>query len=75
VLLGWASREAIVGAHRELVTTNGLFRPFMMVRGRAVGIWGLARGEVTMTAFGRLGRADRQALERDAVDVVRFLGG
>ena len=41
VLLGWRSREDIVGAHRGIVTTNGLFRPFALVDGRAAGIWSL----------------------------------
>jgi|SRR5215210_1911599 len=41
VLLGWVSREAIVGPHHQLVTDNGLFRPFALVDGRAVATWGL----------------------------------
>ena len=36
VLLGWTSREQILGPHTELVTLNGIFRPFAMVKGRAV---------------------------------------
>ena len=40
VLLGWTSREPILGGPHELVTTNGIFRPFAMVDGRAVATWG-----------------------------------
>ncbi|HEY4778393.1 MAG TPA: winged helix DNA-binding domain-containing protein, partial [Solirubrobacterales bacterium] len=30
LLLGWVSREDVVGPHRMLVTTNGIFRPFAL---------------------------------------------
>lgn len=74
LLLGWASREPITGAYTQIVTTNGLFRPFALVRGRAAGIWRLARGRVALEPFGRLSRRDAAALEADADDVARFLG-
>jgi hypothetical protein len=74
-LLGWVSRDPIVGgARRQLITTNGIFRPFMMVGGRAVGTWGLERGAVALRPFGRLAAADREALGADGEDVRRFLG-
>jgi hypothetical protein len=56
------------------VTVNGLFRPFALVRGRAAASWSMPRGEVLIEPFGRLGKADAAALERDAADLVRFLG-
>jgi hypothetical protein len=73
LLLGWCSREQIVGANKSLVTNNGLFRPFALVRGKAVASWRLVKGEVTLEPFGRLARADREALEAEARDVVRYL--
>jgi hypothetical protein len=42
VLLGWTSRDDVVGRHRSLVTVNGIFRAFAMVGGRAVGTWSYA---------------------------------
>ena len=74
VLLGWTSREDILGEHLELVTVNGLFRPFALVKGRAVGRWSMVKGRVVLEPFGRIATADREALERDAADVERFLG-
>ncbi len=73
VLLGWASREDVVGEHRQLVTDNGLFRAFAMVRGRAVGTWSMVGGTVRFTPFSRLSRPDATALDVDAADVRRFL--
>jgi hypothetical protein len=73
LLLGWASREPIVGEHKSLITVNGLFRPFALVRGRAVARWKLVDGEVVLEPFGRLTRADAAALQAEARDVVRFL--
>jgi hypothetical protein len=74
LLLGWRSREQIVGANKSLVTANGVFRPFALVRGRAVATWRIIKREVVLEPFGRLSRADRAALESDACDVLRYLG-
>jgi hypothetical protein len=73
LLLGWASREPIVGEHKSLITVNGLFRPFALVRGRAVASWKLVGGEVVLEPFGRLTRADAAALRAEAEDVARYL--
>lgn len=75
VLLGWTSREPLLGPHRELVTVNGIFRPFALVRGRAVATWSMPGGDVVLQPFGRLSRRDTAALSADAADVSRFLGG
>jgi Winged helix DNA-binding domain len=74
VLLGWTSRAQIIGPHTHLVTNNGLFRPFAMVKGRAVATWRLNRGKVTIEPLGRVTRKERTTLEADAADVERFLG-
>jgi DNA glycosylase AlkZ-like len=73
LLLGWCSREAILGPHTQLVTTNGIFRPFAMVEGRAVGTWKLNRGKVSIEPLGRIGKKANVALEADAADVERFI--
>ena len=73
VLLGWTSREEITGPHTELVTTNGLFRPFAMVGGRAVATWRLVKGKVLIEPLGKISKRDRAALDADAADVERFM--
>jgi hypothetical protein len=74
VLLGWVSREDVIGAHTQLVTDNGMFHPFALVGGRAMGRWRFPKGRVELEPFEKLRRADAAALERDARDVERFLG-
>lgn len=74
VLLGWTSRAPLLHSHAAEVTVGGLFRPFALVRGRAVATWSLRAGEVVLAPFGRLAATDRAALDADAADVVRFLG-
>jgi hypothetical protein len=74
VLLGWTSREQIIGPHNYLVTNNGLFRPFAMVKGRAVGTWRLNRGKVTIEPLERVSEAATAALAVEAADVERFMG-
>jgi hypothetical protein len=75
VLLGWTSREEIVGPHQMLVTDNGLFRPFAMVEGRAVATWRLAGGRVTIEYLEQVSKKDAAALEADAARVLEFVGG
>jgi hypothetical protein len=74
VLLGWTSRDDILGQHRHLVTVNGIFRPFALVKGRAVGTWSISKGAIELETLTRVSKEDRTALERDAEDVRRFLG-
>ncbi len=73
VLLGWASRERVLGEHREIVTDNGLFRPFALVAGRAAGLWTYQRGQVTLARFGALPAEAEAALAAEADDVRRYL--
>lgn len=73
ILLGWSSREDVIGRHTSLVTRNGVFHPFAMAGGRAVAKWGLAGGKLTMKPLERLPGKVKAALDRDATDVARFL--
>ena len=74
VLLGWDSRAAIVGRHRGIVTTNGIFRPFAMVAGRAVATWALPGGQIEIRPLEAIAAGDIDALQSDAAAVLRFLG-
>jgi len=73
VLLGWRSRRLIVGDHASVVTSNGLFRPIALVRGRAVATWAMPSGRVTLAPFDELAKSDSAALEAEARDVARYL--
>ena len=73
LLLGWASREAITGPHRQIVTVNGLFRPFALVNGRAAATWAVEGGQVALAPFGLLDAETQAALRTEAADVTRFL--
>ena len=75
LLFGWCSREAILGIHRAVITVNGIFRPFALVRGHAVATWTMPDGEVVLEPFAHLAPEDRNALALDANDVVRYLAG
>jgi hypothetical protein len=75
LLLGWASRDPITGPYRQIVTVNGLFRPFALAGGRAVATWTITGGEVVLAPFAELDTETRAALESDAADVTRFLSG
>jgi Winged helix DNA-binding domain len=73
LLLGWTSREEVVGPHKLLVTNNGIFRPFALVDGRAVATWRYAGGKVAIEHLGKVGKKAAAALEEDARAVKRFL--
>lgn len=74
LLLGWTSREEVVGPHKMLVTMNGIFRPFALVDGRAVATWRLANNKVTIEHLGKVRKKDAAALEADAAAVLEYLG-
>jgi len=73
ILHGWRDRELFTGAHRDIVTTNGIFRPIALVAGRAVGTWGLAAGTVTIRLFEPTTDATDRALHDEAARVLRYL--
>lgn len=72
-LHGWESRELITGAHAGLVTSNGLFRPFAMVNGRAVGTWTLSGSQLELKPFGPITAGTRKALDAEATAVIAWL--
>jgi Winged helix DNA-binding domain len=72
VLLGWTSRDEVVGPHKLLVTINGIFKPFALVGGKAVATWGLAGGKVTIKPLVRVTKKAMAALDAEAGDVERF---
>lgn len=75
LLLGWVSRDDVLGDARQVVTVNGIFHPIALVRGRGVAIWRLASdGALALEPFGRFARRDAAALRADAADVLRFFG-
>lgn len=74
LLHGWASREPIVGPHVGVVTTNGIFRPVVLVDGRAVGTWTLPGGVVSIRSLEPIPRRALGALVTEGADVLRFLG-
>jgi hypothetical protein len=74
LLLGWSSREEVVGPHKLLVTINGIFRPFALVGGRAVGTWRLSGKKLEIEHLGKVTKKAAAALEADGELVLEFLG-
>jgi Winged helix DNA-binding domain len=73
LLLGWASRDDVIGPHQGLVTINGIFRPFALVDGRAVATWRLPKGKVEIEHLERVTKKAAGRLEADATAVEAFL--
>ncbi|HTR74521.1 MAG TPA: crosslink repair DNA glycosylase YcaQ family protein, partial [Solirubrobacterales bacterium] len=73
VLLGWTSRDSVVGPHKGLVTNNGLFRPFAMVKGRAVSTWRFQKGAVEIEHLEQVTKKAARELDADAREVECYL--
>jgi hypothetical protein len=73
VLHGWTDRTPVLGDRQGIVTSNGMFRPFALVEGRAAALWSLRDGRVQLAPFAPLAPAVQAALTKDAADVERFL--
>lgn len=74
VLHGWLSRTPVLGGHERKIILGGMFVPFALVRGHAVGTWAFSRGRVVLNPLEDIPATDRAALQADAADVERFLG-
>jgi hypothetical protein len=76
LLLGWSSRDPVVGEHEVLVLKkNGIFRPFALVKGRAVATWRLPKGKVEIEHLEDVTKKATKELEADAAAVESFLAG
>jgi hypothetical protein len=75
LLLGWASRDAVIGDHKGLVTNNGIFRPFALVKGRAVATWRLPKGKVRIERLEDVTKKAARELDADARAVETYLNG
>jgi hypothetical protein len=73
LLHGWVDRKPVLGSNQNIVTVNGLFRPFALVGGRAVATWSMPAGRVALEPFGRIPARLLADLDREARDVERFL--
>jgi hypothetical protein len=73
LLHGWVDRTPVLGDNQGVVTSNGIFRPFALVDGRAVATWAMPRGRVTLAPFGDLAALVLADLDLEAADVERFL--
>lgn len=74
VLLGWRSREDMLGEHAAKVVTGGIFRGFAMSEGRAVAVWAIRDGRVVLEPHLPLSDEVDAALGREADAVLGFLG-
>ncbi len=74
LLLGWRSREEVLGGHEGTVISGGVFRGVGLAGGRAVGAWRFGGPGVDFTPFGPLSESVERALARDAEALLRFLG-
>ena len=74
VLHGWRDRELFTESHRDVITSNGIFRPVVLVDGRVVGTWGLASGTVGIRLLEPIGEPANGALGDEVTRVLRYLG-
>jgi len=73
LLHGWVDRGPVLDGNQTIVTMNGIFKPFALVRGRAVATWRMPGGRVALEPFGTISDAVLADLDREARDVERFL--
>ena len=81
-LIGYRDRTAMLDPARHgQVYVGGIIKASVVSDGRVIGIWRLERSArsgqpatVRITPFERFSRRDQQELERERVDLERFLG-
>jgi DNA glycosylase AlkZ-like len=74
LLVGWRTRNSLLEHYPRRASAEAHYRPFAYTRARAVAVWSLSRGRVTVDEpFAPLKRTERQALAADADDLERFV--
>ena len=78
-LVGYRDRSLLVAEqHRPAVFVGGVIKPTVLLDGRIVAVWRLARttrdASVTVTPLEALTARTRSAIEREARDIGRFIG-
>jgi DNA glycosylase AlkZ-like len=73
LLLGWCSRELVLGDAQGVVTMNGIFKPIALIAGRAAGTWSRPGGRVELSLWEKPSRTAAAALRRDASAVEAYL--
>jgi hypothetical protein len=56
-----------------VVTTNGIIRPIVLVRGRAAGTWTIRQGQVALHLWTEQPTSVTAALERETAAVQKYL--
>ncbi|HET9104257.1 MAG TPA: crosslink repair DNA glycosylase YcaQ family protein [Solirubrobacteraceae bacterium] len=74
LLLGWDSRELVLGPVAGRVISGGVLRGFALVQGRAVAGWRFEGREVRLDPYAPLAPAVRDALHADGAAAAAFLG-
>jgi hypothetical protein len=74
VLLGWVSRDDVLGEHALRVVTGGIFRGFAMSDGRAIAVWAIRDGRVMIEPYVPVSDEVAAALQRESAAVLEFLG-
>lgn len=73
LLLGWRSRELVLGDAQGVVTINGIFKAIALIGGRAAGTWSMPSGQVELSLWEQPSRTAAAALRRDAAAVQAYL--
>ena len=73
LLMGWSSRADVLGESEARIVSGGIFRGFALVAGRAAAVWRLAGRRVAIEPLRELSPAEADALDHDAVALLRFL--
>lgn len=74
LLLGWTSRQDVLGERETAIVRGGMFRGFALAGGRAVARWRFAGHEIEIEPFSKLSSVQAKALERDAQAVREYFG-
>jgi hypothetical protein len=81
LLMGWCSRDRVLGRHDARVVTGGIFRAFAFVfasdadhSAGPVGTWKFSPHGIELSPFDALDEEQREALDRDGQALLRFLG-
>jgi hypothetical protein len=73
LLLGWRSRELVLGEAKEIITNNGIIKAIALINGRADGTWTLRDGRVQLSLWKPATSATRDTLHAETIAIETYL--
>lgn len=74
LLHGWKDRSWLLGEHvNKVISTNGVFRPSIIVENKCVGLWKYTAGKIELDYFAKLAGEHEEVIRQQSLTLMKQL--